>query len=80
VLSLHVLQFSHYCLTQQLWLHRRRYLMNDEFWKRPTGANDTSVGPIFFYTGNEGPIEMFRSNTGFIFDIGALCSLLLRRV
>uniref|UniRef100_T1JA04 Uncharacterized protein n=1 Tax=Strigamia maritima TaxID=126957 RepID=T1JA04_STRMM len=28
-------------------------------------------GPIFFYTGNEGNIEGFWENTGFIFDIAA---------
>lgn len=27
------------------------------------------MGPIFFYTGNEGPIEEFWDNTGFVFDI-----------
>ena len=26
-------------------------------------------GPIFFYCGNEGPIESFYDNTGFMFDI-----------
>jgi dipeptidyl-peptidase-2 len=30
---------------------------------------DPTSGPIFFYTGNEGPIEEFWNNTGFIFDI-----------
>lgn len=27
------------------------------------------MGPIFFYTGNEGSIEEFWDNTGFVFDI-----------
>jgi hypothetical protein len=26
-------------------------------------------GPIFFYTGNEGAIEMFLDNTGFVTDV-----------
>eukprot|EP00794_Sanderia_malayensis_P007162 gene7162-7969_t len=39
----------------------QRYLVNKQFWK--TG------GPIFFYTGNEGDIEWFCKNTGFMWDI-----------
>ncbi|KAJ8924288.1 hypothetical protein NQ315_007081 [Exocentrus adspersus] len=38
-----------------------KYLVNDTFF----GPN----GTIFFYTGNEGDIEMFAQNSGFIFDI-----------
>lgn len=34
----------------------------DKWWKRGSG-------PIFFYTGNEGPIDEFWENTGFVFDI-----------
>ena len=34
-------------------------LLTDTYW-------DTS-GPLFFYTGNEGPIEQFYSNSGFVF-------------
>ncbi|KAJ9587098.1 hypothetical protein L9F63_028324, partial [Diploptera punctata] len=39
-----------------------RYLVNDTFFQEHTGS------PIFFYTGNEGDIEMFAQNTGFMFD------------
>ncbi|KAF7989870.1 hypothetical protein HCN44_008544 [Aphidius gifuensis] len=39
-----------------------RYLINDTWQK---GNNP----PIFFYTGNEGKIEVFAENTGFIWDI-----------
>ncbi len=28
-----------------------------------------SGGPLFFYTGNEGPIESFMDNSGFIFTL-----------
>ncbi|CAN0838474.1 Lysosomal Pro-X carboxypeptidase [Linum grandiflorum] len=39
----------------------QKYLLNSSFWHR--GA------PIFVYTGNEGDIEWFASNTGFLMDI-----------
>ena len=29
----------------------------------------TGSGPLFFYTGNEGPIEGFMDNSGFIFTL-----------
>uniref|UniRef100_A0A0K0F2S4 Lysosomal Pro-X carboxypeptidase (inferred by orthology to a human protein) n=1 Tax=Strongyloides venezuelensis TaxID=75913 RepID=A0A0K0F2S4_STRVS len=38
-----------------------RYLINTKYYK--------SGGPIFFYTGNEGNIEAFAKNTGFMWDI-----------
>lgn len=42
---------------------QQRYLINDTWW------NSTGSGPIFFYTGNEGDIESFAQNSGFIWDI-----------
>jgi len=41
---------------------RQRYLVNDTWW-------DKEKGPVFFYTGNEGNVEMFCQNTGFVWDI-----------
>ncbi|XP_022117650.1 lysosomal Pro-X carboxypeptidase [Pieris rapae] len=41
-----------------------KYLVNDEHW-------DSSSGPIFFYTGNEGQIELFAKHTGFMWEIAA---------
>lgn len=38
-----------------------RYLVNDSHWK--------PEGPIFFYTGNEGDIEVFAQNTGLMWEI-----------
>ena len=44
------------------------FLHTDEYWQ--------DRGPLFFYTGNEGSIETFYENTGFVFelakDFGAL--------
>jgi len=40
-----------------------RYLVNDTHWN--------SDGPIFFYTGNEGDIEVFAQNTGFVWEIAS---------
>ncbi|XAR64743.1 Lysosomal Pro-Xaa carboxypeptidase [Bertholletia excelsa] len=42
---------------------QQRYLMNDTYWG---GARNRS--PIFVYTGNEGDIEWFAQNTGFMFE------------
>ncbi|XP_020233875.1 lysosomal Pro-X carboxypeptidase [Cajanus cajan] len=42
---------------------QQRYLINDTYWG---GAKKNA--PIFVYTGNEGNIEWFTQNTGFMFD------------
>ncbi|XP_071496177.1 dipeptidyl peptidase 2-like [Diadema antillarum] len=41
---------------------RQRYFLTENYWNKGSG-------PIFFYTGNEGPLEAFFDNTGFMFDI-----------
>ncbi|XP_030021078.2 lysosomal Pro-X carboxypeptidase [Manduca sexta] len=41
-----------------------KYLECDDYW-------DMGGGPIFFYTGNEGQIEVFANHTGFMWDIAA---------
>ncbi|KAJ0616548.1 putative lysosomal Pro-Xaa carboxypeptidase [Helianthus annuus] len=43
---------------------QQRYLVNDTFWGGPK-----INAPIFVYTGNEGNIEWFAQNTGFMYDI-----------
>jgi len=43
---------------------QQKYLVNDSYW-------DKVGGPIFFYTGNEGKIESFTENTGFMWDIAS---------
>lgn len=39
---------------------KQRYIYTDKYWKEN--------GPIFFYTGNEGPITGFWDNSGFVFE------------
>lgn len=42
---------------------KQRYLIQDKWWDK------INNGPIFFYTGNEGPIEAFWNATGLMFDL-----------
>lgn len=51
---------------------QQRYLINSDHWG---GASTKS--PIFLYTGNEGFIEWFAQNTGFMFDIAPQFKALL---
>lgn len=59
---------------------RQKYLVNDTYWNRCVKlllfykylfklCFCSNGGPIFFYTGNEGNIESFAENTGFMWDI-----------
>ncbi|GER41306.1 serine carboxypeptidase S28 family protein [Striga asiatica] len=43
---------------------RQRYLINTEHWAGPS-----AMGPIFLYCGNEGDIEWFAANTGFLWEL-----------
>ncbi len=43
--------------------YQQRYLINDTFWAGP------DAGPIFAYLGNEGFIELFAQNTGFLWEV-----------
>ncbi|XP_050441621.1 lysosomal Pro-X carboxypeptidase-like [Adelges cooleyi] len=52
---------DHFSFTQNNTF-QMKYLINDSYW-------DSTNGPIFFYTGNEGAIEMFCENTGFMWEI-----------
>ncbi|CAH9119047.1 unnamed protein product [Cuscuta epithymum] len=42
----------------------QRYLINTDHWSGPS-----RLGPIFFYCGNEGDIEWFAANTGFVWEL-----------
>jgi hypothetical protein len=48
----------------------QRYLINDDHWSAKDGV-------IFFYCGNEGDIELFYKNTGFMFDIASQFNALI---
>lgn len=41
--------------------YKERYLVSEHFWQ--------GSGPLFFYTGNEGPIEEFYDNSGFVYEL-----------
>ncbi|PSS21024.1 Lysosomal Pro-X carboxypeptidase [Actinidia chinensis var. chinensis] len=47
----------------------QKYLINSHYWHKN--------GPIFVYTGNEGDIEWFAANTGFMLDIAPKFNALL---
>lgn len=49
----------------------QKYLINDQYWHKEGG------GPIFVYTGNEGNIDWFAVNTGFMIDIAPKFNALL---
>ncbi|KAJ6829213.1 lysosomal Pro-X carboxypeptidase [Iris pallida] len=51
----------------------QKYLMNSTFWDR----GPVHTAPIFVYTGNEGNIEWFAANTGFMMDIAPRFKALL---
>ncbi|XP_055601430.1 lysosomal Pro-X carboxypeptidase [Uranotaenia lowii] len=53
---------DHFSYVNDSLTFKLRYLINDTY--DPTGS-----GPILFYTGNEGDIELFAQNTGFMWEI-----------
>ncbi|KAL3840694.1 hypothetical protein ACJIZ3_025285 [Penstemon smallii] len=44
-------------------IFNQKYLINNQYWHKDKGA------PIFVYTGNEGDIDWFAANTGFLLEI-----------
>ena len=59
---------DHFTFTTDLKFPQK-YLMNNTWW--------VPGGPIFFYTGNEGVIEAFAENSGFMWDIAPEFNALL---
>jgi len=57
--------------------YQQKYLINDTWWQKPDASKGIAAGPIFFYTGNEGPITLFAQNTGFMWDIAPAYNALL---
>ncbi|WCJ34246.1 Serine carboxypeptidase S28 family protein [Euphorbia peplus] len=57
---------------QSYQMFQQRYLINDTYWGGPK-----QNAPIFMYTGNEGDIDWFAQNTGFMFDIAPTFQALL---
>ncbi|XP_055383039.1 lysosomal Pro-X carboxypeptidase [Condylostylus longicornis] len=52
---------DHFSFTNQTTF-KLRYLINETY------SSGRSYSPIFFYTGNEGDIELFAQNTGFMWE------------
>ena len=70
-------ELDHFTFTPNAsMLFYQKYLVNDTFWRRPGGGKG-AAGPLFVYTGNEGDIEWFATNTGFMFDIAPKFGALL---
>ena len=60
-------------VSAQRW--SQRYLYSAEHWLAPSAPN--GPGPIFLYAGNEGPIETFASNSGWMFELAASFNAML---
>lgn len=56
-------RLDHYSFSE-LPRFRQKYLISTEHWVGPQ-----RLGPIFLYCGNEGKIEWFAENTGFVWEI-----------
>ncbi|KAM7251034.1 hypothetical protein ACFE04_022917 [Oxalis oulophora] len=65
-------RLDHFSFSSSLPNFSQRYLVNDDNWVGPTRR-----GPIFMYCGNEGDIEWFAANTGFLWEIAPLFGAML---
>lgn len=55
---------DHFSFNDNLPKFQQRYLINTDHWVGPT-----RMGPIFLYCGNEGDIEWFAVNSGFVWEL-----------
>ncbi|KAE9607941.1 putative lysosomal Pro-Xaa carboxypeptidase [Lupinus albus] len=62
---------DHFSFKNDLPTFPQRYLINTDHW------NHSSMGPIFFYCGNEGDILWFAQNSGFLWEIAPLFKAML---
>ncbi|PIA25035.1 hypothetical protein AQUCO_13300024v1 [Aquilegia coerulea] len=56
---------------------QQRYLISTDHWLSGGGGGLNRFGPIFVYCGNEGDIEWFASNTGFLWEIASTFGALI---
>lgn len=57
-ISYYTQKTSHFSF-KPLGTFQQKYFIDNRYW------NASAKGPILFYCGNEGPIEMFYNNSGF---------------
>ncbi|PKI33011.1 hypothetical protein CRG98_046593, partial [Punica granatum] len=55
---------DHFSFSAEAPTFRQRYLISSDHWAGPE-----RMAPIFLYCGNEGDIEWFAQNTGFVWEI-----------
>jgi hypothetical protein len=55
-------------------VYQQKYLVYDKFYNPDAKTNPPT---IFFYSGNEGPIELFAQNSGLLWDLAPSFSALL---
>ena len=49
--------------------YSQKYLISDEHWGSGEPLSENCQGPIFFYSGNEGPVEGFWDGNGFMKEL-----------
>jgi hypothetical protein len=64
--------------------YQERYCIYDKYWGTGRSAGFNTVdpaerGPIFFYTGNESPVEEYINNTGLMWQLGPCGTIFFSR-
>ena len=60
--------------------YQERYCLYDKYWKKGADVGFTGTdeqAPIFFYTGNESPVDEYVNNTGLMWEMGERMGALL---